>query len=164
MSRNKKSRKPGAIGVPKSPSFTEKAKHKKKPTKGRPSGSRHNVESTSIKATSRTTNTDPRHGSKKSIPLVKAAAKKVTYATPKQELAALEADARLISLLDKQEQGIHLSVEQKAYVTEKLDRHAVLCSLLGIELEQEEKTTQDDPLDSLDAISMSDFIDSSDEQ
>ena len=90
--------------------------------------------------------------------------KKVTYATPKQELAALEADARLISLLDKQEQGIHLSVEQKAYVTEKLDRHAVLCSLLGIELEQEEKTIQDDPLDSLDAISMSDFIDSSDEQ
>jgi ribosome assembly protein YihI (activator of Der GTPase) len=164
MPRSKKSRKIGSIGVAKSPDYKPVAKiQKKKPGKGRPSGSRHNVESKQQSGSSgRSLSSDPRHGSKKSIPLIKEAVKTTRYATPKQELSALENDARLINLLDKQDSGQTLSFEQNQYVQSKLDRHAVLCSLLGIHNDQEEESNTDDPLASLEAISMKEFLDSSD--
>lgn len=163
MPRSKKSRKIGSIGVAKSPDFKPIAKAKrKKASKGHPSGSRHNVNNQSEGLTNHSGLSDPRHGSKKSIPLIKDAIKKTHFATPKQELRALENDPRLISLLDKQDSGQSLSFEQNQYVQAKLERHAVLCSLLGIEPVQQEEETMGDPLASLDAISMNDFLDSSD--
>jgi ribosome assembly protein YihI (activator of Der GTPase) len=162
MPRQKKSRKPGPIGVRKDPDFAgrQKQQTKKKPQKGNPSGSRQNVDTAKKRGQSSPKNTDPRHGSKKLVPLVTQQQKK-SYATPAEELAAIEADARLTALLDKAEKGEKLRIDQQQYVDEKLARHGVLCDLLGIS--REEEKTIDDPYDSLDAISLSDFDDSEDD-
>jgi ribosome assembly protein YihI (activator of Der GTPase) len=168
MGRSKKSRKVGLIGVRKDPDFnpskqrtSENPRPKKR--KGRPAGSRHNVESTTSSGNKRQENKDPRHGSKKPIALVKQNAapintplQKKKYATPAEELAALEADQRLASLLDKLDEDKPLTKEQQAYVDEKMARHRILCDLLGI-VDNDDEDDDMDPFDDLNAIDINDF-------
>jgi ribosome assembly protein YihI (activator of Der GTPase) len=170
MGRSKKTRKVGLIGVRKDPDF-KPSKHRNsesprpKKRKGKPAGSRHNVESSSSSGSKRQENKDPRHGSKKPISLEKQAPKAVPtptpaqkrkYATPEQELAALEADARLTLLLDKLDDDKTITKAEQAYVNEKMARHRVLCDLLGI-VEDDEDDVENDPFDDLDAIDINDF-------
>ncbi|WP_100644159.1 Der GTPase-activating protein YihI [Alteromonas facilis] len=163
MPRVKKSRKGGPIGVSKSPenrSTPQPRKPKRK--KGKAPGSRHNVEQSTTQASVQNANTDKRLGSKKPVPLivtkspaVKPQAKK--YATPRQELAALEANERFNLLLDQLENGDTLSQEEQAWLDKQLARHQVLCELLGIKVEEESE--EDDPFAQLDAIRLDDFND-----
>lgn len=165
---NKKSRKGGPIGIPKSsipivrtPSDRTKKKNGNKP------GTRNSEVEAQINSSQRTKK-DPRIGSKEPVDLLryknaaanKAPESKVKYKTPKHELDAIEADEKLQTLLDKQESKA-LSKPEKEYVDEKIARHLVLCDLLGIdaqeELEHEKSRTETDPLSGLDAISIDDF-------
>ncbi len=161
MPRNKKSRKVGLIGVRKDPDHKpseHRSERVRKPKKGKPAGNRHNVGSSSKGAGKGTVqNTDPRHGSKKPVPLIKDTSKeratqshKRKQATPAEELAALEADAKLAALLDKLDEGKPLNREQQAYVNEKVARHGELCEILGIDLEDD--SDDDDPLETFDTI------------
>lgn len=168
MGRSKKSRKVGLIGVRKDPDFNPSKQRtsetpRPKKRKGRPAGSRHNVESTTSSGIKRQENKDPRHGSKKPIALVKQNAalintplQKKKYATPAEELAALEADQRLASLLDKLDEDKPLTKEQQAYVDEKMARHRILCDLLGI-VDNDDEDDEMDPFDDLNAIDINDF-------
>ena len=88
-------------------------------------------------------------------PVARAAVKK--YATPADELAALEADNRLSDLLDKLDEGQAISKAEQQYVDDKMARHRILCDLLGIAESDDED--DDDPMDSLDAMSMDEFKD-----
>ncbi|MFC3094198.1 GTPase-activating protein [Alteromonas sediminis] len=158
MPRQKKTRKIGQIGTPKSSDrhVHEKTNTRTKKKAGRPSGSRNNMDkATQNKPKANHKSTDPRHGSKRLIALTQEIKR---YATPNEELAAIEADNRLSTLLDKAERGEALNKAQQAYVDEKLKRHAILCDMLGISAEQEEDSERSDPFDKLDAISMQDFV------
>ena len=159
MPRQKKTRKIGQIGTPKSAEKQVRTtKTKVKSKKGRPAGSRNNMDQASQnRAQGVAKSTDPRHGSKKPIALTKEIKR---YATPSEELAAIEADDKLSLLLDKAEKGDTLNKAQQKYVDEKLARHAVLCDMLGISPEGSDEEEQNDPFDKLDAISMQDFVDS----
>lgn len=170
MPRIKKSRKPGAIGASKStnksPDFSRRAKNKLKPTKGKPSGNKQNVAESGAQSQSSCKNLDPRHGSKKLIPLQVVKTQPVKYKSPSEELNAIEADTKLASLLDKQEKGDTLRIDQKDYIVTKLARHASLCELLGIDTSEgldeqtsEKQLKEDDPFAALDAMSISDFED-----
>lgn len=164
MGRSKKSRKVGLIGVRKTPDNKPKADapdRRKKAPKGKPAGNRHNVEQN--KKSSGRSNAgprDPRTGSKKPVPLVKPSVtttqEKRRFANPAEELAALEADSRLVALLDKLDNDEKLTREQQTYVDEKMDRHRILCDLLGIS-EQDESEDKSDPLSGLDAINIDDY-------
>lgn len=111
MSRSKKSRKPGTnsndqlvVVRTRSESEVESRLRKKlKKRKGLKSGSRHS-ESTDSQVRQGTQKRDPRLGSKKPIPLVVEAPKKLNKQERKlaaeQELAMLEKDAQLNVLLD----------------------------------------------------------------
>lgn len=161
--KKKKSRKVGLIGVRKDPDY----KHKKSPSttksnkkpKGKPAGSRHNVESTAKETSAVLTNKDPRHGSKKPVQLVKTIQPQQIkkFATPAEELAAIEADDRLSGLLDKIDNKKPLTKEQQAYVEEKMARHQVLCNLMGIDDSEDKEDDSDDPFAKLDAIKLDDF-------
>lgn len=169
MGRSKKSRKVGLIGVRKDPDFKPSERRnseapRPKKHKGKPAGSRNNVESQSSGGGRRQENKDPRHGSKKPISLEKQqapnnptpAVQKRKYATPEQELAALEADQRLASLLDKLDDDQSITKAEQAYVNEKMARHRVLCDLLGI-VEDDDEGDENDPFDELNAIDINDF-------
>lgn len=165
MAHSKKSRKPGSIGVAKShnskPTRSKNAPKVKKP-KGNQPGSRHSV------AQHQQTNvsqgkTDPRIGSKKKIDLTPKQASapkpvKPKYATPAQELAALEADQRLSTLLDQFDSGKVLNNDDQQYLDNCMSRHQILCDLLGINNDAEDKDTNlDDPFAQFDAIDINDF-------
>ncbi|MBU2978455.1 Der GTPase-activating protein YihI [Alteromonas sp. C1M14] len=168
-SRSKKSRKIGMIGVRKDPDFKpEERKNKGKVNTpkskrrlGNPAGSRNSVENTQKSNKPTKVNQDPRHGSKKPVPLVKAPVKtqaQKKYATPADELAALEADTKLASLLDKLDSDKAISRAEQQYVDEKMARHRILCDLLGI-TETDDDEDDVDPLAQLDAISLDEFKD-----
>ncbi len=166
MARSKKSRKVGLIGVRKDPDFKPSENRKSdtsrpKKHKGKPAGSRHNVEQPKLSGKKGTEKKDPRIGSKKPIQLIKSAtptpAQKKKYSTPSQELAALEADQRLSDLLDKLDDGKSLTREQQSYVDEKMARHRILCDLLGIVEDEDEENDGMDPMHDLDAINIDDF-------
>ncbi|AEF01573.1 MULTISPECIES: Der GTPase-activating protein YihI [Alteromonas] len=168
MARSKKSRKVGLIGVRKDPDRKPGQKRlestpRPKKHKGKPAGSRHNVEQGENGTSKRRENQDPRLGSKKPIPLVvkkttiTTPTQKQKFATPSEELAALEADQRLASLLDKLDDDKQLTKEQQSYVDEKMARHRILCDLLGIVEDDDEDDDEMDPLDDLDAIDINDF-------
>ncbi len=166
-SRSKKTRKVGQIGVRKDPDFKKKRKpNTTSPAKsnkhsGNKAGSRNAVESKAKQEKRSPANKDPRHGSKKPIELVKAPVAKAAvkkYATPADELAALEADNRLAALLDKLDEGIAISKAEQAYVDEKMARHRIICDLLGI-TDSDDEEEDDDPMNQLDAISMDEFKD-----
>ena len=138
MARQKKSRKVGKIGISKAPSNVRKPTEKRvKKHLGKPAGSRNN-EALTDKQDPKKINKDPRHGSKKPISLIaetkqqKSAANKVKYFSPTQELAAIEQDPRLATLLDKIDLGKKITREDQQYVDLTLARHKVLCDLLGL--------------------------------
>ncbi|GGF64605.1 Der GTPase-activating protein YihI [Alteromonas lipolytica] len=161
MAKSRKSRKVGLIGVRKDPDFVHSTSSGRvKKHKGKAPGSRHNVEQKKADKTTVSVNKDPRHGSKKPVPLVKAAAattniEKRKYATPAEELAAIEADDRLASLLDKLDAGKAISKEQQQYVETKMARHKILCELMGIS--DEEKEDDIDDFAALDALKLDDY-------
>lgn len=169
MPRVKKSRKGGPIGIANS---TDKfGSHKKKSQtpssvkkdNGRPAGSRHSAPATDKKVITGPKK-DPRIGSTKKIELTASKHKTIEpkvkrYATPSQELAALEVDERLTMLIDKYDDGQRLTKEDKLYMEEKMARHQVLCDLLGIKDEEdpEEVETDVDPLKTFESININDF-------
>ncbi len=163
-SNRKKSRKVGLIGVRKDPDFKQSRKpanQSKKTNKGRPAGSRNNLETTSkVSGGSKSAQQkDPRHGSKKPIALVVSpTVSKVQqrkFATPAEELAAIEADSRLTALLEKLDNNKSLTREQQHYVETMMARHQSLCELMGIDPEDEED--ENDPFAQLDAVKIDDF-------
>lgn len=160
MSRQKKSRKVGKIGVSKENTVKPaKSPKTKKPTKGKKSGSRQNTESQNTLSSKGTKSVDARKGSKTKIDLSKY--KKPTERPspapldPMDELNAIESDAKLDALITAAEER-ELTNSEQSYVDKKLNRHKVLCDLLGIS-EDEEKDS--DPFSDLDAISKRDFED-----
>lgn len=156
MPRSKKTRKVGLIGVRKDPDRKPRVTvpQGKKKGKGKPSGTRNAAEQPKTRSGGKKSMQDPRHGSKRPIQLIKTETRK--YATPAEELAALEADNRLASLLDKLDQDVSISRTEQQYVDEKMERHRILCELLGIDADDEEDD-RNDPYADLDAISMDDF-------
>jgi ribosome assembly protein YihI (activator of Der GTPase) len=142
MTKRKKSRKVGKIGIPSAPKAdrqpnTSNTRPKKK--LGNPSGSRHNIVEQKTQVQGSDNNKDPRFGSKKPIPLIveekplkSDPAPKKAFFTPAQELAHLENDEQLSGLLDEIDAGAMLSKDQQLFVDSKLARHKELCELLGV--------------------------------
>lgn len=167
MARQKKSRKVGKIGISKTPSNVRKPTEKRvKKHLGKPAGSRNN-EALTVKQDAKKVNKDPRHGSKKPVSLIaetkehKLAAKKVKYFSPTQELAAIEQDPRLATLLDKIDLGKKVSREDQHYVDQTLARHKILCDILGLtdepEKQKESSEGQTDLYSQFEAIDINDF-------
>ncbi|MDO6408581.1 Der GTPase-activating protein YihI [Pantoea phytobeneficialis] len=117
--------------------------------RGHAAGSRANPEKQATGKGQGKTAQDPRLGSKKPIALVaegqtsvvkkpapKAKAEKVRL-TPQEELAKLENDERLDTLLDRLESGETLSGEEQAWLDETLDRIDELMETLGIALDDD---------------------------
>lgn len=171
MARSKKTRKVGPIGVPKSPvskpasGNTTSVRGKKK--KGNAAGSRHSQPQQTSSVAQDKGNKDPRHGSKKAVPLVvkqtpsRAKPSGERFFSPRQELKAIENDDRLYALIDLVEEDGQLSDEDQQYVDQKLERHRILCDLLGIQPENdaqpEAETSEEDLLDKFDTASLSAF-------
>lgn len=159
---NKKSRKVGQIGTPKSDA-PRQTKHKKpKKHTGKPAGSRHSQAQTNNDKPSKQP-IDSRLGSKKPVILVKqqeqTPKRSERFFSPQQELKSLEQDTRLNRLLDKLEQNQTLGQEEHVYVESKMARHHTLCQLLGItattdqEINDKATTSSEDELwDKWDAI------------
>jgi ribosome assembly protein YihI (activator of Der GTPase) len=150
MPKSRPPRKPKAV--------REQEKRIRKP-KGKPAGSRHNDVSAKKENNHGKSAKDPRIGSKKPVQLIadsktKKAEPKKRYATPQKELEAIEADQKLMDLLDRQDNDETLTYEERDYVNTKLDRHKVLCDLLGI---SEDSENDDDPLAQVKPISPNDF-------
>lgn len=169
MTRKKKSRKIGQIGVRKQDTRPENKTpnlRKKKAPKGQKSGSRNSLmeESTLVTSSTQTAKKDPKLGSKKKIELTKSVKQeapvkkpvqndrkpevKLTKVvqpelTPEQELEALENDEMLIDLAERVEDGELLTGKDAKYFNKHMARYDELCELLGIEEEDE-----DDPLGS----------------
>ena len=169
MARQKKSRKVGKIGISKTPSNARKPTEKRiKKHLGKPAGSRNN-EALTVKQDAKKLNKDPRHGSKKPVSLIaetkeqKSASKRVKYFSPAQELAAIEQDPRLATLLDKIDLGKKITGEDQHYVDQTLARHKVLCDMLGLTDEHEKpKESSEQPTDlysQFEAIDINDFKD-----
>lgn len=167
MTRIKKSRKVGKIGIRKQDArpAKESSERRKKAPKGQKSGSRNSLIEPKVVAavSSEQTPSDPRKGSKKQIALqargvdVKAGSdhnheqqaqvvlKKVKVSlTPQQELDQIETDERLIALAERVEDGELLTGKDAKYFNRLMDRHAELIEELGIELDEE-----DDEIDSV---------------
>lgn len=156
MTKRKKSRKVGRIGIPSAPKAdrqpnTSNTRPKKK--LGNPSGSRHNIVEQKTLVKGGGSAKDPRFGSKKPIPLVveekplkSGPAPKKVFFTPAQELAHIENDEQLSSLLDEIDAGVILSRDQQNYVDSKLARHRELCGLLGVSETPEAPESIDAPV------------------
>jgi len=169
MARQKKSRKVGKIGISKTPSNVRKPTEQRvKKHLGKPAGSRNN-EALTINQDLKKVNKDPRHGSKKPVSLFvetkeqKLASKKVKFFSPTQELAAIEQDPRLASLLDKIDLGKKITEEDQRFVDQTLARHKILCDMLGLtnepEKSKEQSEQQTDLYSQFEAIDINDFKD-----
>lgn len=168
MARQKKSRKVGKIGVSKTSSNVRKPAEKRvKKHLGKPAGSRNNEALTDNQSPKKVIR-DPRHGSKKPVSLIvetkeqKPASKQIKYFSPTQELAAIEQDTRLATLLDKIDLGKKITREDQQYVDQTLARHKILCDLLGLTDESEPKESsknEDDLFSQFEAIDINDFKD-----
>lgn len=146
MSRMKKARSAGSseVIVVRQRSEADKLGRqlkKQKKHKGLKSGSRHSKEDASVVSLGQKAK-DPRIGSKKKIPLIVDAPKKMAKQerrlSAEQELEMLENDAQLNVLLERLEQGENLGAGLQQYVDQKLDRIEVLMKQLGIYDEEEE--------------------------
>lgn len=169
MARSKKTRKVGPIGVAKSEKprqTTSNPPSRTKKKKGNPAGSRHSQAQQSSTPALNRGNSDPRHGSKKAVPLVVKTVKKSKpeerYFSPRQELKSIENDERLYQLIDLLDAGKVLDDAEQQYVDQKLERHRILCDLLGIQPEEEaedipQEATEDDLLDKFDNASLSSY-------
>jgi ribosome assembly protein YihI (activator of Der GTPase) len=168
MPRQKKSRKVGKIGTPKTSTNKKTPTEKRiKKTLGKPAGSRNNESMITNTSGSNNVVKDPRHGSKKPIDLraskvVEEKSPKIKHFSPAQELAALEQDNHLSSLLDKIDLGKRVSKEEQHFVDKNLARHKILCELLGLADDQETTDTkqkQSDLYPEFDSIDINDFKD-----
>ncbi len=163
MPRKKKSRKVGLIGVRKDPNAPRppKAPKRAKKSTGKPAGNRNSMETSNKPGGQKKQTSDPRIGSKKPVPLVvkPTQAEKRKYASPSQELAEIEADERLSSLLDRLDNGSKLSVAEQQYVDERMARYRILCDLLGIAENDETEDDTDSPLDNIEQLNIDDFKD-----
>ncbi|WP_034943106.1 Der GTPase-activating protein YihI [Erwinia oleae] len=117
--------------------------------RGHPSGSRANPKAATQKGGSEAKVADPRIGSKKPVALGPISAeskplkpkKEAKPAKPvlsaEEELAMLENDERLDTLLDRLENGDTLSADDQAWLDQSLDRIDVLMEQLGIALDDD---------------------------
>lgn len=152
MSRNKKVRSTGISDVVVVRQRSESDKlgrelKKQKKHKGLKSGNRHSKEEErAVHSGSKTQ--DPRIGSKKKIPLIVEAPKKLAKQERKlnaeQELAMLENDAQLNVLLERLDNGENLGAGLQKYVDEKLDRIEQLMKQLGIYDDAEDEDMEED--------------------
>lgn len=150
MSRSKKSRKPSALRqdeVVVTRNRTEsdvegRLRKRLKKRKGLKTGNR-NAEASKQKQRQEQQKRDPRLGSKKKIPLVVEAPKKLTKQerriSAEKELEMLENDAQLNVLLDRLDNGDNLGAGLQSYVDEKLDRIEVLMKQLGLYQDEEDE-------------------------
>ncbi|CAK9886893.1 MAG: Der GTPase-activating protein YihI [Candidatus Erwinia impunctatus] len=128
-----------------------RARKRDKKHRGNASGSRSNPQVAAPKHGGSKKTADSRIGSKKPIPLVGVTAEQSSSLTPahppsvkppvllpEQELAALESNPRLDSLLDSLEAGETLSADDQAWLDQTLDRIDVLMETLGIALDDDE--------------------------
>jgi hypothetical protein len=179
MTRRKKTRKIGQIGVRKQDARPADTKDKrlKKPAKGQKPGARNSLlvekaEKTNLGSTS-SSKKDPKLGSKKPIslvaetntveekvepqhieqPSIKLTKVKQPELAPEKELDQLESDERLIDLVERVEGGELLTGKEAKYFNAKMARHAELLDILGIEQEDE-----DDPMDRLEADQWDDLL------
>ncbi|MDA9557906.1 Der GTPase-activating protein YihI [Vibrio sp.] len=183
MSRSKKARSGDNLGVIVVRNRTQsdvegRLRKKDKKRKGLDSGNRHSDTSESKKNTANQRR-DPRLGSKKKIPLIVEAPKKLNKqerrVTAEKELEMLENDAQLMVLLTRIENGEKLGAGLQQYVDQKLDRMEALMKQLGlyeeeaVVVEQEEvqvkkpkptkvkPATDDDLLSQFEDLNMDDF-------
>lgn len=161
MTRKKKTRTEKSIGAAKKPLLKQSERSKelsKKKGKGRPSGAKANIDGVKPKKTrssngSNPKETDVRVGSKKAIELVPQAgaknlepkiAVKKNKIEPKlsieQQLAQVENDERLNTLLDQIDDGIEISEKDQAYIEHQTAKHQKLIALID---DNEEETIED---------------------
>lgn len=189
MSRSKKSRKPGSMGseeviVTRNRSESDvqgRLRKRINKRKGLKSGSRHSDGNNERNGLHKGQAKDPRHGSKKPIPLIVEAKPKATKQQRKlnaqQELEAIQNDPQLNVLIDRLENGEKLGAGLQNYVDQKLDRLEVLMKQLGIyddedELEEQQEAepqvkaaekkskkpaTDDDLLSQFEGLDLKDF-------
>ena len=128
-----------------------------KKRRGHAAGSRANPVTAQSGKNSAAKEKDPRIGSKKPVPLLKegvVVAKPIKKAPveqkplmkPEDELAMLENDERLDSLLDRLENGDVLSADDQAWLDQTLDRIDVLMEQLGIGLDDEDEDEADEDM------------------
>lgn len=180
MTRKKKSRTSGQIGIRHKPSAEarqerERPVETKKKGAGLKSGSRNSaqVEKTTDSSNK---NKDPRHGSKTPIPLVATVAEQKLVApqtvpkallakvkpvelSPQVELEQIEQDEKLQSLLERVEQGEILTGKDAKYFNAKTARHAELLTLLGLDLDDEDEDEVDTDDEELDELSKLEQVD-----
>ncbi|MBD8164893.1 Der GTPase-activating protein YihI [Erwinia persicina] len=150
--RTPQDKKPGAKVKRKTrDEINQEARDRKRDKKhsGHASGSRANPVTESQKNANGKPAKDPRIGSKKPVALgsdavaskpkpvkaAKPAPEKKVNLSPEEELAKLENDERLDTLLDRLENGDALSAEDQAWLDASLDRIDVLMEQLGIALD-----------------------------
>ncbi|MBY6187525.1 GTPase-activating protein [Marinobacter hydrocarbonoclasticus] len=150
MTRIKKSRKLNANGPARPAREKASARAKlasKKVGKGQASGSRHSQSKAAL-AKQEQAAKDPRLGSKTPIALfvdANAPAKPAPQAlAPDVELAKLEADPRLNTLLERTEAGETLKPKDQQWLDATLDRIADLMHELGLDVEEDEFEQEDD--------------------
>ncbi|WP_432455472.1 MULTISPECIES: Der GTPase-activating protein YihI [unclassified Agarivorans] len=157
MARGKKNRKGGLIGMRKDPDF--KAKRVAVPDrvtigKGKASGSRQQIAEASSHQSQAVEKQDARLGSKTPValgveapqarkPAAKPTKKKVVL-SPEKELANLEADPRLESLIDILDEGGSISKQDQQWLDLQLARHAELLAELGLVEDAEEADALDE--------------------
>lgn len=174
---NKKSRKVGRIGIPKTDSPRRpKPTERVKTTRGNKSGTRQQVADKQNSNTKKEKK-DPRLGSKTAIdlgkykaPFTKPNEKKSSttqikkYKNPQEELEAIESNEELDALLEKQASS-SLTAAEQTFVDKLTRRYQDLCDLLGIEIDNDDdqdktqSSALDDPFSQLDAIKLDDFKD-----
>ncbi|WP_157982848.1 Der GTPase-activating protein YihI [Aliidiomarina minuta] len=142
MTRRKKSRTPGTLGVksqPKSLRAKKQPDQRKNPeqAKGKPAGNRHSLLQQQAEHSQSGQPRDPRVGSKRKIPLVTPV--KAENLTAEQELAQLENDERLQSLLEQVDKGETLTPRDRNFVNARLARYQELAKQLGIVEEEDEE-------------------------
>ena len=157
MSRKKKSRKipsngPVRLSQDKLKEMRALKEQRVKKHKGAKPGSRNAVDALQQETkNSHSQSKDKRVGSKKPVSLVAKAPEPVIELkrnlkpqvelvrvtepelSPEQELEALENDERLLKLIERHEQGEMLTGKDAKYFNSRIDRHQVLCEILGIE-------------------------------
>lgn len=154
MAHNKKSRKQGQIGTPKanirSPQASDK---KKKANKGHASGSRNSlVAQDKADTASNTQNKDRRLGSKRKIDLLDTKKSELKqrvipkFKSPMEELDFIEGDKKLQSLLDRLDTEVAITAEEQSYVDTLLNRHRILCDLMGIDSDEQDSNEEDDEI------------------
>lgn len=175
MTRKKKNRKIGQIGIRKQDDRPERkptSTRIKKAPKGQRSGTRNSLmeeNQTSVTQVG-AGKKDPKHGSKKKIELVvtkskpeekkpkpqvdKKPAVKLTKAvvntiTPEEEFDKLEQDEQLLDLAQRAEAGEMLQGKEAKYFNKHMARYEELCEILGIEEADEDDSLGGDQWDDL---------------